>query len=598
MPVLLGPFETSLRGGDSPNVDRKFLHKGCCGTLHGHGVRKERAPAKIPAGRSCSLEHHESSSSGDESAFLSNVPDILSSSIRNRIVNNRSHSSDCATPSVPDPGDKSGNGPGVGVPVSKRSNSASVAQRLFTSPTLATTAKVRAERTASDSQRMTSEIKRLNGLHQTARPSNSMYNLTHGRRGRLPRLDDGEHDSGHFSSDNEGHHHLGKRPASARSVPTQIVDIVEEIVPSLEDRKQLLINGVSEDELLASPIELRQQERLQRRGYVQRHGSGRKESPSPGPKPYGDRGRRSSDESSSISPPVTPTPKSHSAGPRSASSSIGKRSPTHGHYAFGSSTSRFASEDRNGTLSRRPKPYTKSHSDDMSTPQSGRNHPEIQRTASDSRSSERKCAKSRQDKKNIAQAWMQFRDDVECALQRKPNQVGFYKDLTDMMHSKMEVLNDEERNDSEFRALEVLILAKIQYNDGQDSARSEEQLANEKAFLDAEKVWLVHKDGFAGAGLLKGTQEDTPEGKVRVQLEYNGDIIEVEEDDVEKANPSDFDKVEDLAQLRYLNESSALHTLRQRYGNSLIHTFAGPTIISINPMAPLAIYTEKAWTTQ
>ena len=69
--------------------------------------------------------------------------------------------------------------------------------------------------------------------------------------------------------------------------------------------------------------------------------------------------------------------------------------------------------------------------------------------------------------------------------------------------------------------------------------------------------------------------------------------LQVDEDDVEKANPPSFDKVEDLAQLRFLNESSVLHTLRQRYGNQLTHTFAGPTIISINPMAPLAIYSDK-----
>ena len=80
---------------------------------------------------------------------------------------------------------------------------------------------------------------------------------------------------------------------------------------------------------------------------------------------------------------------------------------------------------------------------------------------------------------------------------------------------------------------------------------------------------------------------------VRVQLDYNGDIFDVEEDDVELANPPGFDKVEDLAQLRYLNESSVLHVLRQRYGNNLIHTYAGPSIININPMANLAIYSDK-----
>ncbi len=62
-------------------------------------------------------------------------------------------------------------------------------------------------------------------------------------------------------------------------------------------------------------------------------------------------------------------------------------------------------------------------------------------------------------------------------------------------------------------------------------AKSEEQLASEKAFLEAERVWLVHKDGFAGAGLLtsaNGASEgEDEEGKVKVQLDYNGDIIQV-----------------------------------------------------------------------
>ncbi len=87
-------------------------------------------------------------------------------------------------------------------------------------------------------------------------------------------------------------------------------------------------------------------------------------------------------------------------------------------------------------------------------------------------------------------------------------------------------------------------------------AKSEEQLASERAFLEAERVWLVHKDGFAGAGLLSNKDDgvapsEEEEGRVRVQLDYNGDVIEVEEDDVERANPPALDKCEDLAQLRY-----------------------------------------------
>lgn len=60
-----------------------------------------------------------------------------------------------------------------------------------------------------------------------------------------------------------------------------------------------------------------------------------------------------------------------------------------------------------------------------------------------------------------------------------------------------------------------------------------------------------------------------------------------------QANPPQFDRAEDLTHLRYLNESSVLHTLRQRYGSNLIHTYAGGYMVIINPMAPLAIHSEK-----
>ena len=48
-----------------------------------------------------------------------------------------------------------------------------------------------------------------------------------------------------------------------------------------------------------------------------------------------------------------------------------------------------------------------------------------------------------------------------------------------------------------------------------------------------------------------------------------------------------------ICNLRYLNESSVLHTLRQRYVNNLIQTYAGPSIIAINPCKNLDIYSEK-----
>ncbi|NXP68517.1 MY18A protein, partial [Chloropsis cyanopogon] len=125
-------------------------------------------------------------------------------------------------------------------------------------------------------------------------------------------------------------------------------------------------------------------------------------------------------------------------------------------------------------------------------------------------------------------------------------------------------------------------------------AKTEEQIAAEEAWYETEKVWLVHRDGFSlGSQLRPEAGSPLPEGKVKVKLDHDGAVLEVEEDDVEKANPPSCDRVEDLASLLYLNESSTLHTLRQRYGGNLLHTYAGPTMVIINPLSSPSVYSEK-----
>lgn len=62
---------------------------------------------------------------------------------------------------------------------------------------------------------------------------------------------------------------------------------------------------------------------------------------------------------------------------------------------------------------------------------------------------------------------------------------------------------------------------------------------------------------------------------------------------VSKANPPSYDRTEDLASLLYLNESSIMHSLRQRYGGNLIHTYAGLNTVVINPLSTPSMYSEK-----
>nr|XP_017533670.1 unconventional myosin-XVIIIa isoform X13 [Manis javanica] len=123
--------------------------------------------------------------------------------------------------------------------------------------------------------------------------------------------------------------------------------------------------------------------------------------------------------------------------------------------------------------------------------------------------------------------------------------------------------------------------------------KTEEQIAAEEAWYETEKVWLVHKDGFSLGTQLKSEELSLPEGKVRVKLDHDGTILDVDEDDVEKANAPSCDRLEDLASLVYLNESSVLHTLRQRSGTSLLHTYAGPSLLVLSPRGTPAVYSEK-----
>uniref|UniRef100_A0A674CHS7 Myosin XVIIIA n=1 Tax=Salmo trutta TaxID=8032 RepID=A0A674CHS7_SALTR len=125
------------------------------------------------------------------------------------------------------------------------------------------------------------------------------------------------------------------------------------------------------------------------------------------------------------------------------------------------------------------------------------------------------------------------------------------------------------------------------------TVKTEEQIAAEQTWYGSEKVWLVHKDGFSLATLLKTEAGSLPEGKVKIKLEHDGTVLDVDDDDVEKANPPLFDRSEDLASLQYLNESSVMHSLRQRYGGNLIHTHAGPNMIIINPLSAPSMYSEK-----
>lgn len=109
--------------------------------------------------------------------------------------------------------------------------------------------------------------------------------------------------------------------------------------------------------------------------------------------------------------------------------------------------------------------------------------------------------------------------------------------------------------------------------------------ASGDSWYEAQKVWLVQKEGFTLATVLKPDEgtADLPAGRVRLCIDADKTVTEVDEEQVHRANPSELDQAEDLASLVSVNESSVLNTLLQRYLAQLPHTRSGPDLIAMQP---------------
>lgn len=79
-------------------------------------------------------------------------------------------------------------------------------------------------------------------------------------------------------------------------------------------------------------------------------------------------------------------------------------------------------------------------------------------------------------------------------------------------------------------------------------------------------VWIPHPDQGFVQGSISGEKGD----QVTMVLD-DGSRKTVSKDDVQKMNPPKFDKVEDMAELSFLNEASVLHNLTSRYYSGLIY---------------------------
>ncbi|XP_049825611.1 myosin heavy chain, muscle isoform X2 [Aethina tumida] len=106
---------------------------------------------------------------------------------------------------------------------------------------------------------------------------------------------------------------------------------------------------------------------------------------------------------------------------------------------------------------------------------------------------------------------------------------------------------------------------------------------------DAKKsCWVPDdKEGFV-LGEIRGTKGDL----ISVAVP-GGEEKHFKKDQVMQVNPPKYEKVEDMADLTYLNDAAVLHNLRQRYYAKLIYTYSGLFCVAINPYKRFPVYTNR-----
>lgn len=123
--------------------------------------------------------------------------------------------------------------------------------------------------------------------------------------------------------------------------------------------------------------------------------------------------------------------------------------------------------------------------------------------------------------------------------------------------------------------------------DGNNNAMDAVAMAE---FTAKKWVWVSDKEhGYVPSFIV----EEESEEKVTVQLESTGEKRNVGIHETEKMNPPKFDRVDDMADLAYLNEASVVHNLKLRHFADLIYTYSGLFLVAVNPYKYLPIYSDS-----
>lgn len=108
-------------------------------------------------------------------------------------------------------------------------------------------------------------------------------------------------------------------------------------------------------------------------------------------------------------------------------------------------------------------------------------------------------------------------------------------------------------------------------------------------FDGKKNCWVPwEKEGF-GAAEIQSTKGE----EITVKLTKCGETKTFKKDDIQQMNPPKYEKIEDMANMTYLNEASVLYNLKARYQAGFIYTYSGLFCVAINPYRRLPIYTRS-----
>ncbi|KAH9830181.1 P-loop containing nucleoside triphosphate hydrolase protein [Rhodofomes roseus] len=120
------------------------------------------------------------------------------------------------------------------------------------------------------------------------------------------------------------------------------------------------------------------------------------------------------------------------------------------------------------------------------------------------------------------------------------------------------------------------------------SAEAARAAALQAEFNEKKWVWVPDdKEGYLAGWVVK-EEEDMGE----VVIASGGEIRRLPLYALSKMNPPKFDRVDDIADLTFLNEASVVHNLRLRYGSGAIYTYSGLFLVAINPYQHLPLYSD------